>query len=220
MSPTMRFSHTPVILCGSSEAGLPGFATFSTAPGSGCAAAGWAKTAATQSAADSSALLPLVNVTRLFLLDEVERLMSEALERREILRVARDLDVALHIERDQPRDGLESVLVDALVAVARVDPERDQRGADVVAGLDGRRAVAAIVAKDVALVLHAVLFAQVRELVRQMVVERAARVGHRDRDAELRAVLPRRARAVVDRHERCDVAVKHGRRADTDLFRD
>src|SRR3546814_4105761 len=86
---------------------------------------------------------------------------------------------------------------DLLIAVAGVDAEGDERGANVRAALERRGAVGAIVAEDVALVVDVVLLAEANELARQVIIEGPDLVGHGDGGAEFGAVLPRRGGAVV-----------------------
>src|SRR5690606_4662137 len=100
-----------------------------------------------------SALCSGRRFARLLVVRDVDRLVREAFERREVVLIAGDLDVARRVERDEPCDRLERMLVGALVAVARIDAERHERGANIVAGLERGRAVATVVAKDIALIL-------------------------------------------------------------------
>ena len=70
--------------------------------------------------------------------------------------------VGLQVEGDQLGDRLDAVEVGALVAVARVDAEADQRRADLEAGLDGAGRVGAVVPEGVAGVADAVLGREAR----------------------------------------------------------
>src|SRR3546814_19531431 len=73
--------------------------------------------------------------------------------------------------------------------------------ADVVAGLQRRGGIRAVIAENVAAVLDFVFAAQLQQAAGQVAVERPARILHRDGDAVFAGILARRDGAVVDRHQ-------------------
>jgi len=144
--------------------------------------------------------------------------MREVRQRSELHRVALEERGAAHVGVQQAAQRRQRVQVRALVAVRGVQREAHERRADVVAGGERSRRVALVVPEHVAAVLDAVLAAQRQQVARQVPVERAGGVLHRDRHAVFAGVLSGCDRSVVDRDELGDVAVQHVRGAHADLL--
>src|SRR5690606_27441927 len=112
----------------------------------------------------------------------------------------------------------QGAFVNPFVPVAGVDAEGEQGGANVGARLQGGGRVGAVVAEHVLLVRNAVIAGQLGQLARQVPVEGTSLICHGDGDAELRGILARRRRAVVDRDHGGYVRNQDRRGAQADFF--
>src|SRR5690606_16619239 len=110
--------------------------------------------------------------------------------------------------------------VRALPAVRSIETEADERGSDIVARFDCGRAVASVIAEQVALVRDVVLLAEGQHAPGQVVVEWTGHVRHGDGHPEFPRALPRRYGSVVNGHHFGHVAMKDRGSAGTHFLGD
>lgn len=77
----------------------------------------------------------------------------------------------LHVDGDEPGQGLQGGQMDALVPVGGADTDGNQRLAHVVSRREGGGAVRAVIARDVALMANPELLPQMDEAIGQVVIE-------------------------------------------------
>lgn len=117
-------------------------------------------------------------------------------------------------------EGFDAFDVSAFVAVAGIDGEAEESGAEVVACFHGGGDIAAVVTEDIAAVFDGVVVCKVDELVGEMVVEGSGHVAHGDGDAVIAGGGFRCVGGVVDGDHFGDIALKNGGGAAADFLED
>ena len=100
--------------------------------------------------------------------------------------------------------------MDALITVRAVYAECDQSGPHIMARDFRSGSIGAVIAEDILLIADLILLAQFDQLLRQMIIERSALIGHADGNAEFGGILSRRGRAIIDGYDRDDIGMDHG----------